>query len=145
MKQLGIIHLQKHSRDLTGKFWLGVVDERVQALSDHILLLLGRSTGKCCWSKLLIGCRHGLCRRRLLHSWTLWRRRTTSVTCLLVEFDGRLTRHSTSTRSTPTGTTRSSSAGSTSRSTSARSTTARLGRHHAIAWHRISTWSSGLA
>mmetsp|Transcript_4749 Transcript_4749/g.7340 ORF Transcript_4749/g.7340 Transcript_4749/m.7340 type:complete len:349 (-) Transcript_4749:1021-2067(-) len=120
------------------------MNERVQAFSDHVLLLFGRSAGKCGRGELLIGCRLSL-GRRLLHAsrTTLWRRRSTSIACLLVEFDGRLTCHSGSTAHSTTSSRRSTSA--TSTSSGSTSTTARLGGHHAIAWHGIGTWSSGLA
>ena len=42
VQQLGIVHLEEHARDLPGQLRLGLVDEGVQPLPDHVLLDLGR-------------------------------------------------------------------------------------------------------
>mmetsp|Transcript_18281 Transcript_18281/g.27277 ORF Transcript_18281/g.27277 Transcript_18281/m.27277 type:complete len:404 (+) Transcript_18281:122-1333(+) len=148
VEQFRVIHLQKHTGDLTSKFGLSCMNERVQAFSNHVLLLFGRSAGKCGRGELLIGCRWSLGRRRLLHaSWTtLWRRRSTGIACLLVEFNGGLACHSGSTAHSSTSSGRSTSTtASRTASTSSGSTTARLSGHHAVAWHGVSTRSSRLA
>lgn len=41
VQQLGVVHLEEHARDLTRQIGLALLDEREDALADH-LLLLGR-------------------------------------------------------------------------------------------------------
>lgn len=46
MKEFTIVHLKKHTGDFTGEVGLSLVDEGIQALSKHLLLLGGTSSGK---------------------------------------------------------------------------------------------------
>mmetsp|Transcript_32325 Transcript_32325/g.53451 ORF Transcript_32325/g.53451 Transcript_32325/m.53451 type:complete len:147 (-) Transcript_32325:79-519(-) len=48
MEKLGVVHLKKHTSDLSSKFRLGSVDKRVEAFSNHVLLHLwsGRSESR---------------------------------------------------------------------------------------------------
>lgn len=43
MEKLGVVHLEEHTSDLTGKLGLSLVDQGVKGLTEH-LLLLGRSS-----------------------------------------------------------------------------------------------------
>jgi hypothetical protein len=46
VEQLAVVHLEKYASDLAGKFGLCGVDERVETLADHVLLLLRVGSGK---------------------------------------------------------------------------------------------------
>jgi len=46
IEELGIVHLQKHAGDFSCKARLVLVDERVESLTDHVLLLLRVGLGK---------------------------------------------------------------------------------------------------
>ena len=41
MEELGVVHLEEHAGDLAGKVRLGVMDEGIEPLPDHVLLHLG--------------------------------------------------------------------------------------------------------
>jgi len=45
IQKFSIVHFQQHARDFTRLLWLVSVDERVQTLTNHILLHLRVSLG----------------------------------------------------------------------------------------------------
>mmetsp|Transcript_33748 Transcript_33748/g.81826 ORF Transcript_33748/g.81826 Transcript_33748/m.81826 type:complete len:657 (-) Transcript_33748:516-2486(-) len=118
MEQFRVVHLQKHTCDLSSKIRLRLVDKRIQTFTDHVLLHLRSSRGKSTCSKSSLG-HHGLRRSLLLRWW--W---ATSVTSLLVEL------HLLSTRSSAWHTTWST--------TSSPAATTLLG-HDTTVWHGITT------
>ena len=54
VKELGVVHLKKHASDLAGQLGLDSVDERVEALSDHVLLLLISGVRELCGGEGLL-------------------------------------------------------------------------------------------
>lgn len=46
MQKLGVVHLEEHTGDLAGKFGLSSEDERVDSLTEHLLLLSGSGSAK---------------------------------------------------------------------------------------------------
>ena len=61
MEQLGVVDLEQHTGDLAGEVGIHPLDQREQSLTQHLLLLLGRSRGQHGGGQgLLAGDLHGL-------------------------------------------------------------------------------------
>mmetsp|Transcript_6690 Transcript_6690/g.15235 ORF Transcript_6690/g.15235 Transcript_6690/m.15235 type:complete len:214 (-) Transcript_6690:1841-2482(-) len=161
VEQFRIIHFQQHACNLTGKFRLGVVDERVETFANHVLLDLGCGRGECCggqliirggrWSTSSVGSWCTLLLRRLHGSRSTGAgghatlRRGAGIACLRVEFHGGWSRRgSTTTTAIRTGATSSSLHSPSSSSLGSSSPASRLSGHHAVSLHgsTVSTWST---
>ena len=46
MQQLGVVDLEQHAGDLASQFRVHALDQREEALAQHLLLLLGRGRGQ---------------------------------------------------------------------------------------------------
>ena len=79
VKELSVVDLEQHAGDLSGEVWVHPLDQREESLTQHLLLLLGRSGGQhgggerllaldddgllCLWSRSHHLTRHHLGRR----------------------------------------------------------------------------------